>query len=161
MTIIYTKTADGQREIETRARRLTPRARSLLILIDGKRAHEELATLVQQLDETLATLLEAGLVATVNSESTPSSTAKPASAAPQATRKAATEDFATLRRAAVRAVNDQLGPSGEALAMRLERAADANELHAALERAVTYIANARGGGAAAEFAGRFLTPPAA
>ncbi len=66
-----------------------------------------------------------------------------------------------LRGAAVRAVNDLLGPSGEGLAMRLERATDANELHAALERAVTYIANARGGGAAAAFASRFITPPAA
>ncbi len=82
MVTFYTKTADGQREIATRARRLTPRARSLLILIDGKRADEELAALVPQFDETLPILLEAGLVATVSSEPTRSAATKPASAAP-------------------------------------------------------------------------------
>ncbi len=50
MATIYIKTADGQNEIETRARRLTPRARSTLILVDGKRSDSELAKLVQQAD---------------------------------------------------------------------------------------------------------------
>lgn len=161
MATIYSKTAEGQREIETRARRLSPRARSLLILIDGKRTHEDLAALVQQLDETLPALLEADLVRIVSSGPPPSpKTAAPATA-PTPAAPVATEDFATLRRSAVRAVNDLLGPHGESLALRLERAADASELHAALERAVTYIANARGGGAAAEFARRFIQAPPA
>ena len=69
MATIYAKTADGQNEIETRARRITPRARSLLILIDGKRHDEELAKLVQQFDETLALLLEGGLVEAVGTTS--------------------------------------------------------------------------------------------
>jgi hypothetical protein len=166
MTTIYTKTADGQHEIETRARRLTPRARSLLILIDGKRTHEDLAALVQQLDETLPALLEAGLVEVVPGAPARSSTARepaesvPASVPPETAREPV-EDLLTLRRAAVRAVNDLLGPSGESLALRLERASDAGELRAGLERAVAYIANARGGGAAAQFASRFIKPPAA
>ena len=42
MATIYSKTADGQNEIETRARRLSPRARSTLILVDGKRSEAEL-----------------------------------------------------------------------------------------------------------------------
>jgi len=160
MATIYSKTADGQHEIETRTRRLTPRARSLLILIDGKRTHEDLAALVQQLDETLPALLEAGLVQIVAGAPTKTSAAKEPVPAPAAPAEI-TEDLVTLRRDAVRAVNDLLGPSGESLALRLERAADVEELRAALERAVAYIANARGGGAAAQFASRFIKPPAA
>jgi hypothetical protein len=159
MVTIYAKTANGQHEIDTRARRLTPRARSLLILIDGKRTHGDLAALVQQLDETLPVLLESGLVEIVSSNPPRSATAKGSPVPPVANAPKAIEDLVTLRRAAVRAVNDLLGPTGETLALRLERAADATELRAALERAVAYIANARGGGAAAEFARRFIKPP--
>ena len=36
MATIYRKTAKGVREIETRATKLAPRFRSLLILVDGK-----------------------------------------------------------------------------------------------------------------------------
>lgn len=63
-------------------------------------------------------------------------------------------------RDAVRALNDLLGPEAESLALRLERATDEDQLRAGLERAVQYIANARGGGAAASFATRFLKPAA-
>lgn len=155
MVTVYTKTAEGQREIKTRARRLTPRARSVLILIDGKRAHDELAGLVQQLDETLPGLIEAGLVEVSSTEPSARAPSAKAASAP-----APTEDFRALRRRAVRAVNDLLGPSGELLAIRIERAADPAELQASLERAVAYIANARGGGAAAQFASQFVKPPA-
>ena len=157
MATIYTKTADGQNEIETRARRLSPRARSTLILVDGKRSDAELAKLVQQVDETLQALLEAELIEAV---------AKPAStreSAPAAQAGAAAPvsgmalvEFEATRRDAVRAINDLLGPEAENLALKMERSADAEQLRAALERAVAYIANARGGGAAAQFAARFL-----
>jgi hypothetical protein len=158
MATIYAKTAAGQNEIETRARRISPRHRSLLILIDGKRSDSELATLVQQFEETLPALLEAGLIEAV--ASTPAKPPKEPAPVPVPASAAApvAEDFQALRRDAVRAINDLLGPSGESLALRLERAADADELRAALERAVAYIANARGGGAAAQFAARFVKP---
>ena len=61
-----------------------------------------------------------------------------------------------MRREAVRAVHDLLGPDADSLALRMERAATDDDLRVALERAVAYIANARGGGAAAKFAARFL-----
>jgi hypothetical protein len=158
MATTYAKTAAGQNEIETRARRISPRHRSLLILIDGKRTDAELGALVQQFDETLPALLEAGLIEVV--ATTPAKPSKEPPVAPEVAPAAPAggEDFQTMRREAVRAVNDLLGPSGESLALRLERAADAEELRAALERAVAYIANARGGGAAAQFASRFVKP---
>jgi len=162
MATIYAKTADGQNEIETRARRITPRARSLLILIDGKRSDEELAKLVQQFDETLPLLLDGGLVEAVATTSSRSSSksAAPAEAPVPPPPAEITADLATLRREAVRAVNDLLGPMGESLAVKLEKATNVPELRETLERAVAYIANARGGAAAAQFATRFLTPPA-
>jgi len=160
MATIYRKTALGQAEIETRSRRITPRERSALILVDGKRSDEELHKLVLQPEETLQALMDGGLIEAV--ATTPS--AKEARAeSGAATREKAPEpaadltaDLAALRRDAVRAVNDLLGPGGEALAIKLERAPDAEQLRQALERAVAYISNARGGGAAAQFANRFL-----
>ena len=65
MPTIYIKTAEGQREIETRARRVSARARSALILVDGKRSAADLAKLIQEPAETLQALLDAGLIAVV------------------------------------------------------------------------------------------------
>lgn len=163
MATIYSKTADGQNEIETRARRLTPRARSTLILVDGKRSAAELGKLVQQADETLQALLEAGLIEVVATKSAPVKDAVPAplsGAAPAAPAPAsgmAIVEFEATRRDAVRAINDLLGPEAENLALKMERSTDAEQLRVALERAVAYIANARGGGAAAQFASKFLS----
>ena len=167
MATIYSKTADGQHEIETRARRLTPRTRSTLILVDGKRSDAELAKLVQQADETLQALLEQGLIevaATAPSKSSsrhegpdsgPGPLSEPGPSSLPSTAMAKVE-FEASRREAVRAINDLLGPEAEMLALRIERAGDELQLRAALERAVAYIANARGGGAATQFAAKFL-----
>jgi hypothetical protein len=163
MATIYSKTADGQNEIETRARKLSPRARSALILVDGKRSTVDLGKLVQQADETLQALLEAGLIEVVAVKSAPARDSSPAplasaaAASPAPASGMALVEFEATRRDAVRAINDLLGPEAENLALKLERSTDAEQLRAALERAVAYIANARGGGAAAQFAGKFLS----
>lgn len=156
MATIYTKTAAGQNEIDTRSRRIPPRARTLLILVDGKRSDEELFKLVADGPAVLQTLVDAALVEAVGRPAEPARAAAPAKAAPEADHKPATADLPTRRRDAVRAVTDLLGPAAETLALRIERANDEDELRVALERAVAYIANARGGGAAAQFASRFL-----
>ncbi|WP_284614647.1 hypothetical protein [Aquabacterium humicola] len=168
MPTIYVKTADGQNEIETRARRLSPRLRSALILVDGKRSDTELSKLIQQHDETLQALLDAGLIQavaaapsrTATAEAAPSPAPAPAPAPTKPAAAPAQADLSTRRREAVRAVNDLLGPAAETLALKIERATNDEQFREALERAVTYIANARGGGPAAQFAARFL-PPAA
>lgn len=157
MAITYCKTAAGQNEIETRQRRLPPRARSLLILVDGKRNDAELAQLVPQADETLAQLLDGGLIEPVVRAAPASASASGRSAAPSpAPAPAPADDMLTLRRDAARAITDLLGPAGDSLTMKLERAEDAASIRAQLEKAVAYIAAVRGGGAAAQFAGRFL-----
>ena len=171
MATIYAKTPDGLNEIETRARKLSPRLRSALILVDGKRSESDLSKLVQQADETLQALLEQGLieaVATTSSKASrdagppsvpgPASVPGPMSVPGPSSLPGGTAvlDLATTRREAVRAINDLLGPEAEMLALKIERANDELALRAALERAVAYIANARGGGAAAQFTARFL-----
>ena len=165
MSIIYRKSAKGVAEIETRAHRLPPRLRSVLIIIDGKRSASELKGLIlAQADETLASLLEQGFIEAVGSA--PAAPARafaapmsaPPSASPSApapaTRPAAA-DFDTRRRDMVRRLTDLVGPLGEALAMRMERTRNADELRPLLAVALQVISNTRGRAAAADFEARF------
>lgn len=63
MSTIYRKTAKGQAEIETRAMRLPPKLRMLLIVVDGKRSVADLAPLVGgDPMPLLETLLAAGVI---------------------------------------------------------------------------------------------------
>jgi len=153
---IYRKTGQGQDEIDTRTRRLAPRLRSALIMVDGKRTDEELRKLIPaQADETLQSLVEQGLIevaAVTQVRPRPEPAAPAANAAPAMPSPA----FEALRRDAVHALNETLGPMGETLAMKMEKAASLSELRPLLEMAVTVIGNARGGGAAAQFAVKFL-----
>jgi hypothetical protein len=56
--------------------------------------------------------------------------------------------FETLRREAVRELVDRVGPMGETLGIRMERARTPAELAALLDTAAQIIANVRGAGAA-------------
>jgi len=62
MTIIYRKSPQGLAEIDTRTRRLSPRVRSALVMVDGRRSVDELHQLIAQADEALQELLAAGLI---------------------------------------------------------------------------------------------------
>ncbi|MGA0608957.1 hypothetical protein [Caldimonas sp. KR1-144] len=162
MTTIYRKTAQGQAEIDVRTRRLSPRVRSALIMVDGKRSDDELLKMIPQAEEALKELLDGGLIEAI-SVSRPAVAPAPAMATrpvdiPVAAAPAAPAvDVIAVRREAVRALNDLLGPQAESLAIKLEKVTDVNELRMLLERAVTYISTARGGGPAAQFANRFLS----
>jgi hypothetical protein len=61
---IYYKTAAGVAALATRNTPLTPRMRQLLVLLDGRRGHDELARLIEgpALAAMLDTLLDAGLI---------------------------------------------------------------------------------------------------
>lgn len=60
----FTKTRKGLEEIDTRSAGLHPRARRLLILIDGRRSTDELVALLNdaRFEETLAVLQEGGFI---------------------------------------------------------------------------------------------------
>jgi hypothetical protein len=66
MATVHRKTAKGLSEIETRAHRLPPRLRSALILVDGRRADDELAKLIPgPAEEILTTLRDQGFIEAV------------------------------------------------------------------------------------------------
>jgi hypothetical protein len=179
MATTYRKTAQGADEIQTRARRLAPRLRQALIVVDGRKTDAELAALLPQAAESLAALLEggyiepvavaapspapAGMPAAVASSSpagtlatTSAPTSAPTSTTTLATAQAApaTVPFETTRRELLRAFIDRVGPAGESLAMRMERARSADELRALLPQAVQLVGTIAGRQAAAEFATR-------
>lgn len=156
MITFYRKTRIGQAEIETRALRLLPRLRNLLIIIDGRRDAEALQALLGYAPATgLQELLAYGLIEAVAQRmSTPAVAGGNAVPSTQvATSDAAA--FTALRKAAVRALNDALGLAGETLAIRMERSPTEAELRPLLQLAVALVGSARGAAAGRSFAERF------
>ncbi len=152
----FRKTAKGQAEIETRAHRLSPRLRALLIMVDGKRDLAALEALMpQQAEAALAELMSQGFIETNGEAAAAASspTTAPAPAAPPPPTPAA--DFEKLRREAVRALNDIAGPAAETVAMRMEKARNAEELRPLIVQAAQTVANMRGRAAAEAYAARF------
>ena len=161
MATIYRKTAKGVQEIETRALKLAPRFRSLLILVDGRRGDDELLRMValagSQGLEALAEggFIEAiGLTAEAASRPVPAAAPPPAPAAP-APAPSAGDSLEQRRREAVRALIDSVGPMGEALALRMERSQGREEFAALVATAAQIIANTRGRSAASAYLARF------
>ncbi len=158
MALIYRKSAKGLSEIETRAHRLPPRLRSALIVVDGRRDVNELRPLIlQQPDETLAALAEQGFIEAVGESAPPppAPVAAPAPAPAPTPAAAAGSDFDATRRAAVRALNDLIGPAAETIAMKMEKARNLSELMPLLTQAAQAVAAMRGRAAAEAFAQRF------
>lgn len=166
MATIYRKTAKGHSEIETRVHRLSPRLRSALILIDGRRSDDEVRQLIpQQAEETLQLLVEQAFIEIIGiTQDAPRAAqpqARPVEAAPPVAPPPAApavppRDFATTRAQAVRLFTDMVGPMAEALALKMERARSPDELRPLVQTAQRIIGNARGGQAAADYGTRFL-----
>lgn len=154
MAIVYRKTAKGQSEIETRAHRLPPRTRSVLIMVDGRRTDADLAALTgPEAAAALAALAANGFIEAL--EATPPPAPPPPPPAPAAAAATRVVPFEQFRRETVRALTDAIGPLGEALAMRMERCRNADELTPLLQLAMESIANTRGRQAAAAYGARF------
>ena len=156
MSSIYKKTAKGQTEIETRVNRLVPRLRTSLILVDGKRTDDELRAMISaDADQVLATLLADGYIEVISTTPPPRS----ASAAPAASDGPSPRKIEETRRAAVRFLNDHLGPSAETLALKIERSQNWAELKPHLEMAEHFLRAGRGPTIGQEFADKFLDQP--
>lgn len=159
MASVYRKTDKGIAEIETRAHRLTPRLRSALILVDGRRTGNDLHALIGgQPEEVLATLQEQGFIEAIattpgrGSESPAAPAAAPASAA-------GGHSWEERRRLAVRFLNDHLGPSAEQLVLKIEKSRDWQELKVHLEMGEHFLRSARGVSTARDFAAKFIEDP--
>jgi hypothetical protein len=159
MVQIHRKTAKGLAEIETRAHRLPPRLRSALILVDGKRSDDDLAKMVlQDPDGTLRALLEGGFIeahAVAAPPPAPKPSPAPAPAPAAAAPTLAAPSFEQTRREAVRALTDLVGPMAEAVALRMEKTRNIDELRPLVSIAVQIVANTRGKQMAADYGRRF------
>jgi hypothetical protein len=176
MPTIFRKTAKGLSEVQTRAFRLPPRLRSLLIVVDGKRSDAELAALLPQAGESLQALAEQGFIeaaaqaapATPPPAPPPPPPPAPPAPAPSRTAAAATggtavavapvaasgTDFPARKRQVLRLFNDLAGPDGEPMAIKMERARSLDELSALLPQAVRLVGLLRGATEAQAFSDR-------
>jgi hypothetical protein len=151
---VIAKTDAGREALTSRPAGLTPRLRSLLIMVDGKRTVGELDKMLGG-DGSAAPLLDQLLAqgwvqttgpapATVAPRvATPSKSASSA-AAPSVLALGDIWPLSDARRRTVRFINDQLGPVGEPLAMLLEACKTASELQAALPRVRDGLKNFKG-----------------
>ncbi|QNM94984.1 hypothetical protein [Chitinimonas koreensis] len=156
---IFHKTEAGGQALQDRSRcpALTPRLRSLLLQVDGKRGGAELRELGRALgapDDGLATLLTLGLVAADGA--TPASPSSPAaSAAPTGpagdTAAAPADAFARLQEATRlmnKAAADHMGLKALFFTLKVEKAANREELLGLLGDLRAAIAKSRDAGQA-------------
>jgi hypothetical protein len=146
---LYRKTAAGQAEVGSKAHALPPRARSLLIMVDGKRSLSDLrAMLGPAVDESIALLQREGLVEALAS-TVPQPVPAPAAAV--------VVDLDRLRREAAHAVTDALGPMADALALaHRARQGRRDQLRSALRLAAEALDNIGPRARAEAFRSRFL-----
>lgn len=138
MQAIYVKTAKGQEEVATRAFQLPSRVRSLLVMVDGKNSGEQLVANTAALGDSAAffsMLVEGGFIEAVAASSLA------ATAAPTENVKAPPKE---LVRKVCHLVTDILGPAGDSLTLRLEKAASLEEFAKHVEQCRDVISNAAG-----------------
>ncbi len=144
---VFRKTGKGADELRTRRHGLGPRLRQLLILLDGRRNIAELSRMLPgpDLGEQLAQLEQGGFVARPFDAGVPQAgAAAPAATAPVAAPAAGAGDLQPLRARVTRALLDTIGPNGDDLAIRIERARTTDELRALLPAVLSVVEACRG-----------------
>lgn len=154
--LVYRKSPQGADALARRDPSLTPRLRSLLILVDGKRTVGELERLASTAEETeglLGQLHAGGMLEAIVIPATPrpAAIATAASPAEAPAPRIQTVSLPDAQRAAVRRLTDLLGPEAETLCLRIESTRTAQDLLALLQRAETMVRSARGAEAASAF----------
>lgn len=138
-TATYQKTAAGAEAIATRNAALTPKLRTMLIMVDGKRGWDDLAKM-GDVEQALPQLHQLGFIEPVaGTGRAPSAAAAPAAAAPAGAPAAPAArppfNLVEAKRFAVRRLTDLMGPAAEDLCIRIENTRTAQEFAAALHRA--------------------------
>lgn len=153
--VVYHKSAKGSEAIATRQHGLSPKLRSTLILIDGKRRVEELGQLAAtfgDIEQLLGQLLEQGFIEPVADPPVPAASASSGNsrnAGPAAKRGIS---LGEAQRYASRRLFDILGPSSEPACLRIEAARNAQDFEAAIKLAEVMVNDVRSGRVAADFA---------
>lgn len=148
---IYRKTSRGTEALAVRQGGLTPRQRSLLILVDGRRNGKELSTLgaaCGDVAELMQALLAEGYVEVSVPAPAPAEARKPGAGADTGT---GTLTLAQARTQAVRRLTDMLGPGATDLCLRLEAARSVQEFRATLRRTESTLRQIVGNQRAADF----------
>lgn len=155
---LFVKTDQGREALTSRPPGLGPRLRSLLIMVDGKRPVVELDKLCGgegSAAPLLEQLLAAGWVEPVQSAVVAAEPAVAAMASiqvPEAEPRALQPlPFSEARRMMVRFINDQLGPMGEPLAMRVESCKTPVDLLTVLPRIRDGLSNLKGAATLQQF----------
>lgn len=156
---VWRKTPRGLEAIERRAGGLSPRLRTLLIMVDGRRRAADyvaLAAGLGQAEQLLAQLAGGGFI-----EAVLPAWAGPLPQPPTLSALTRTEPapagvppslpLADAKRLAVRQLTDMLGPTAELLCLRIEAARSEDDLWDHLRRARSVLRDARGEGAARRF----------
>jgi hypothetical protein len=164
-TIVYSKTPKGTAEVAARSAQLSMTARRILIMIDGKRAIDELLVLVRpgELEGIIGQLESSGLiqrasisgaldVPTINGRDAEFSFAP---AGPNTggidEREGTSITLEEAKRRAVRELTDRLGPEAERLAIRLEQCRTIEEFRGCVREAERFVSLALGPAAAQEY----------
>ncbi|PPE68130.1 hypothetical protein [Caldimonas caldifontis] len=165
MATVYRKTEKGQAEIATRQNQLAMKLRSALIMVDGKRTDEELLRMIPgDAHDLLQSLLDQGfieVIAVTANRPAPAASRAPDSVPPvesTLTGGPTGPEYTSLRQQAARFVSEQLGPMGDDLAVRLEKAKSWAEIKPILNMAQRVLQDNRGPTTAEAFRLRFLDP---
>jgi hypothetical protein len=156
--LVYHKSAKGAEAIATRQHGLSPKQRSMLIMVDGKHSVEELVPLAQMLgntEELLGQLLDQGFIEPGGSVS---SAPAPLASAPAALSPAAAPThgpgltLVEAQRFVSRRLTDLLGPNAEELCLRIEGTKNVHDFQVAVARAEGMLRQFRSAHVAEEFA---------
>lgn len=150
---IYTKTAAASEELASRDRRLQPRVRTMLIMVDGRRTVADLRAAAQTLgapDDFLDTLLQLSLVARLKAVPLPA-TPSPTPVLPdESTRNVPAnsmdevERFTAARKVITDTATDVLGLRVFLFTLKVERCATIEDLRALLPEFSVSLTKARG-----------------
>lgn len=157
---VYRKTAAGSAAISTRSPALASRMRPLLIVVDGKRTQGELLALAGGFGDVVQMLgqLEAGsLIERLPETAPPAAPPAPPLANPRTTLPAQAPahsgagSLAHARSFASRRLMETLGPTAEALCVKIEAAQNMADFVTAVKRAYKVVSEVRGAAEADRF----------
>ena len=158
---IYLKTPAGSEAIANRQSGLTPRLRSLLIMVDGKRSFADLSALTGECEALLGQLVQDGMIAPVGA----ALAASPAQAGPEsrsgvtASAPVTAVSLPEAKRFTSRLLVDMLGPSSEMLCMKIESAGNLVDFVSAVKRARDVVRDVKGAAAAERFVAQVESHP--
>jgi hypothetical protein len=141
--MVYEKTASGIDEITGTQRRLTPRQRQVLILIDGKRTLNEIAQSLPRLTvaEIIEELAAQGFIQDPNRPKTSSHIIEPTPNAPEVS----AEQLAETKNILISSTTEHLGLMGRTMVEQISKASSYEQLKACISRWHMAIRESKGG----------------